>query len=162
MSTKEAALPDTKARVLYEQLVNSWNSRDATGFAALFCEDGEMVDFDGSQTAGREEIAAGLRHRFIELPPPSHVALVRSVRSPGPGVVVLRAEIGMVPPQETDIDPSFNAVQTMLAASGPAGWRIFALQTTPARFVGHPERHEALSAELRQALRQRPAGHPIA
>ena len=43
---------------LYRQLLESWNKRDAEGFAAAFTEDGSCVGFDGSTMNGREEIAS--------------------------------------------------------------------------------------------------------
>lgn len=146
------SLPDAKAHILYDQLLGSWNSRDATGFAALFCEDGETVGFDGSQLVGREEIAATLRHIFIDHPTPAYVGIVRTVRSPVPRMAVLRAVAGMIPAGGQDIDPALNAVQVMLAVEGASGWRIASFQNTPAQFHGHPELAAALSAELRQRL----------
>lgn len=152
MAASADPLPDTKAHILYDQLLASWNSRDANGCAALFCEDGELVGFDGSQLVGREEIAAILRHSFIDHPTPAWVGIVRTVRSPAPKVAVLRAVAGMVPAGGKDIDPALNAVQLMVAAEGRSGWRIVSFQNTPAQFRGHPELAAALATELRQHL----------
>lgn len=156
MPTPAAPLPEAKVQVLYAQLLNSWNAGDAMAVAALFCEDGELIGADGSQVAGREEIAASLRHLFITQAPARHFALVRAVRLPLPECAVLRAEVGMLPAGADGIDPALNTVQVMVAAAGGSGWHIVSLQHTPARFDAHPERAEALDAELRQALRQRP------
>lgn len=144
--------PEEEARILYRQLVNCWNSRDATGFAALFTPDGETVGFDGSLTAGREEIASTLRHIFIAHPTPAYIGIVRAVRTPRPGVAVLRAVAGMVRSGGSDIDPALNAVQGLIAVETEAGWRIAAFQNTPAQFHGRPELSEELSRELRAEL----------
>lgn len=149
--------PDEEARILYTQLINSWNSRDATGFAALFTPDGESVGFDGSQLAGREEIAATLRHIFIDHPTPSYVGIVRTVRSPRPHVALLRAVAGMLPPGGTDIDPTLNAVQCLTAVETDAGWRIATFQNTPAQFHGRPDLADALTLELRARLPKPPS-----
>ncbi|HJW27525.1 MAG TPA: SgcJ/EcaC family oxidoreductase [Rhodocyclaceae bacterium] len=146
--------PESRVRSLYEQLLNSWNCMDATGFAALFAEDGEAVGFDGSQMAGRNEIAATLRHIFTGHRTGAYVALVRTVRFPVPEVAVLRAEAGMVPPGGRDIDPALNAVQVLVATRAEAGWRIVSFQNTPAQFHGRPEQAAALTAELHRQLQQ--------
>lgn len=149
--------PAMKARDLYEQLLGCWNAADANGFAALFTEDGEAIGFDGSQMAGREEIAAALRHIFLTHPPPAYVGIVRSVREVAPDAAILRAEAGMVPPGARDIDPALNAVHLLVAVATAAGWRIAAFQNTPAQFHGRPDAVAALSGELRREL-QGPSG----
>jgi uncharacterized protein (TIGR02246 family) len=148
--------PEEEARILYRQLVNSWNSRDATGFATLFTEDGEAIGFDGTQMAGREEIAATLRHIFIDHPTPLYVGIVRTVRAPHPGVALLRAAAGMIPPGGADIDPALNAVQGLVAVATAAGWRIAAFQNTPAQFHGRLDLGDALTMELREEVRKNP------
>lgn len=144
--------PEEEARILYSQLINSWNSRDATGFAALFTEDGESIGYDGSQMAGREEIAATLRHIFIDHPTPLYVGIVRTVRVPHPDVALLRAVAGMIPPGGADIDPALNSVQGLVAVATGAGWRIAAFQNTPAQFHGRLDLGDALTMELRAHL----------
>lgn len=146
-----------RIRSLYEQLLNSWNCRDAHGFAALFTEDGEAVGFDGSQMVGREDIAAALRHIFAAHPTGTYVALVRGIRFPGPDTALLRAEAGLIPAGLKDVDPAVNAVQVLVAVRMEAGWRIACFQNTPAQFHGRPELAAALTAELRRQVRHPPA-----
>jgi len=156
MASSTDQSPESRVRSLYEQLLNSWNCRDATGFAALFTEDGEAVGFDGSQMVGRSEIAATLRHFFANHPTGAYVALVRTVRFPVAKVAVLRAVTGMVPAGGRDIDPAVNAIQVLVAVNTEGGWRIVSFQNTPAQFHGRPELAEALSAELRLQLQHPP------
>ena len=44
---------ETKVRVLYGQLLDSWSKRNARDFAALFEEDANQIGFDGSQVRMR-------------------------------------------------------------------------------------------------------------
>jgi uncharacterized protein (TIGR02246 family) len=78
---------------------------------------------------------------------------VREVRSLAPGVALLRAAAGMVPPGGDDLNPDVNTVQTLLAARAGDGWRIVLFQNTPAQFHGRPELTEQHLAELRPLVR---------
>jgi uncharacterized protein (TIGR02246 family) len=40
---------EIEIRELYRQMLDGWNKRDASAFAAPFAEDGESIGFDGSQ-----------------------------------------------------------------------------------------------------------------
>lgn len=137
---------------LYHQLLAAWNARDAAAFAALFAEDGESVGFDGSQMAGRADIAATLGQIFADHPTAAYVATVRGVRFPAPDVAILRAVSGLVPPGKADLSPATNAVQTLVAAHSAGGWGIALFQNTPAQFHGRPELAEQLAEELRRLL----------
>jgi uncharacterized protein (TIGR02246 family) len=148
---------DDEVRALYFQLLDRWNHRDATGMATHFSPDGNLIGFDGSVANGQAEIEAHLRPIFAHHPTGTFIAKVRSVRLLGPGVALLRAVAGMVPPGQSDIHPAVNAIQSLVAARRDGPWRIELFQNTPAAFHGRPELSEALSAELRSALRDRGA-----
>ena len=79
-------------RGLYQDFLENWNRRSATGIAVLFAEAGNVVGFDGSEV------------RFLT-----------------PEVAVLRGVAGMVPPGQTALHPGVNAIQTLVAArrAGP-------------------------------------------
>ena len=134
---------------LYQRLLSAWNGQDAQGFGRLFTEDGEQIGFDGSQVAGATAIAAELDRIFTDHRTARFVALVRGVRFPSNDVAVLRAEVGMVPPDGGDVLPDRNAVQSMVAARDADGWRVALFHNTPAQFHGRPEAVEALTDELR-------------
>jgi len=148
--TSPAEVP---TRALYQRVLDAWNRRSATDFAACFAEDGSIVGFDGSPVDGRDEIGAHLSPIFANHPTAAYVAVVREVREIAPGVALLRAAVGMVPPGQADINPAVNSMQTMVASAHGNEWRIVMLHTTPAAFHGRPEATEALSAELRARLR---------
>jgi uncharacterized protein (TIGR02246 family) len=141
------------AAVLYRGLLAAWNARDAEAFAALFTSDGSIVGFDGSQVDGSARIAGHLLGIFADHPTASYVGIVREVRLLSDAVVVVRAVVGMVPPGGTDINPAVNAVQSLVAIGTADGWRIALFQNTPAALHGRPEAVQALTDELRAALR---------
>ncbi len=140
-------------RLLYETVLAAWNRRDAEGFGALFSEGGGMVVFDGSQVNGAHAIAAHLAPIFAAQPTPAYVGLVEELRALSPGVVLLRAVSGLVPPAQDDIDPALNAIQTLVAARYANSWRIEMFHNTPAQFHGRPDLADDLTARLRAAPR---------
>ncbi len=149
---------EREIRQLYQQLLDRWNARQGEAYAALFAEDGQVVGFDGSQMNGRGEIAATLQRIFADHMTAEYIGIVREVRFLHPDVAVLRAVAGMVPPGQRDINPAVNAVQSMVARRRRDGWRIELFHNTPAAFHGRPHLAEALTAELREAVRRREPG----
>ncbi len=140
--------PDA-VRDLYDQLLDRWNQRDAKGFAALFVEDGHIIGFDGTQADSAAEIAAHLGGVFESHMTASYVAKVRDVRQLSEDAALLRAVVGMIPPDGSDINPAVNAIQSLVAVRDTDHWRAMLLQSTPAAFHGRPDLAEALTAELR-------------
>ena len=143
---------EIEVRRLYQQLLDSWNGRDADAFASSFAEDGHVIGFDGSQMAGQTEIASTLGQIFADHPTGSYVSKVRDVRLLSPDVALLRAIVGMVPHGRSDIEPALNAHQTLIATMLDGQWRITLFQNTPAQFHGRPDLVQQLTEELRQLL----------
>ncbi|TFV53113.1 SgcJ/EcaC family oxidoreductase [Blastococcus sp. TF02A-35] len=144
---------DTQIRSLYADFVDGWNRRSGAAVAAGFADDGDIIGFDGSHHRGRLSIAADLRQVFAGHETPAYVAVVRSVRPVAPGVAILVAHAGMIPPGANDLDPDLNAVHTMVAVDeGRGRWRISLFQATPAAWHQHPDEREALTEELRGLL----------
>jgi len=133
-------------------MLDGWNKRSASAFAAPFAEDGDLVGFDGSQMTGRAEIASTLQQIFADHLTAPYVSKVRSVRLLSPEVAILRAIVGMVPPGQVDLNPALNAHQTVVAARRNGIWRIELLQTTPAQFHGRPDLVQQMTEELRQVF----------
>jgi uncharacterized protein (TIGR02246 family) len=136
---------------VYRVLLDAWNARDADAFARCFAEDGVTYGFDGSELAGRAAIAEELGRIFRDHETGRYVAIVRSVRSLGDDVALLRAVVGMVPAGRDDLEPQLNAAQTLLVQRHADGWRVVQLQNTQAQYHGRPEAVEELTAELRAA-----------
>jgi uncharacterized protein (TIGR02246 family) len=145
-------------RSLYHALLDSWNRKSGSDYAALFTADGDVVGFDGSGHTGKSVIESNLRSIFAHHRTAAYVGIVRTIRFLSPDVAVLRAVAGMVPPEQQDIHPAVNAVQTIVATRDGGPWRIALFQNTPAAYHGRPELSEQLTAELRQALRESSPG----
>lgn len=141
----------TEVRSLYQRLLEAWNQRDAAAFAALFAQDAQVIGFDGSQMAGPAEIKATLEGIFAHHLTATYVGKIRRVRFLTPGVAVLSAVAGMVPPGQADLNPALNTLQTLVAAYD-GQWRILLYQNTPAQFHGRPDLAQQLSDELRELL----------
>ena len=139
-------------RALYQQLLDAWNRHSAADYAALIAEDGNLVGFDGSQINGRAAIEAEISRIFADHVTAAYVGKVREVRQLAPGVALLRAVVGMVPPGQSDINPATSAIQSLVAHKQGGGWRIALFQNTPAQFHGRPELAQQLTDELRQLL----------
>ncbi len=144
---------DAQIRALYAAFLDGWNRRSGAAVAAGFADDGDIIGFDGTHHRGRLSIAADLRQIFGSHQTPSYVAVVRSVRPVAPGVAVLLAHAGMIPPGANDLDPDLHTVHTLVAVDEGGGrWRISLFQSTPAAFHGFPQEREALTEELRGLL----------
>ena len=143
--------PDDISR-LYQQLLESWNRRDAAAYADLFAEDTSVVGFDGSQMNGRAEIATQIGQIFADHPTSRYVGKIREVRQLAPDVALLRAVVGMVPPGQSELNPNVNAIQSLVAARHGGRWLIALFQNTPAQFHGRPELAQQLTEDLRQLL----------
>ena len=142
----------TDISALYQQLLESWNQRNATTFAVLFAEDASVVGFDGSQMNGRAEIATQIGQIFADHPTSRYVGKIRELRLLAPDVALLRAVVGMVPPGQSDLNPDVNAIQSLVAARNDGHWLIALFQNTPAQFHGRPTLAQQLTEELRKLL----------
>jgi uncharacterized protein (TIGR02246 family) len=144
-------LDDTDEAVvagLYEQLISGWNDHSGDAFAAPFAVDGTVIGFDGSEQSGRDTIASEMQRIFDDHETAAYVAKVTSLRLLGANVALLRALAGMTPPGRSEVEPSRNAHQTVVAAKHEGEWRIVLFQNTPAQLHGRPELVEALTREL--------------
>ncbi|ASS89605.1 MAG: SgcJ/EcaC family oxidoreductase [Bacillaceae bacterium] len=138
---------------LYQQLINAWNNRTASGMTDLFTKDGESIGFDGSQSIGRDEIFAHLQSVFEHHQTAKFVSKVKNVRFLAPDIAILRAIAGMVPHGQSDLNPDVNTHHTLVAVKTEGIWRIQLFQNTPAQFHGRPELVEQMTEELRQLLK---------
>ena len=142
-------------RMLYQGILDAWNQRDAAALAALFERDASVVGFDGSELNGRDIIGDEMARIFRDHQTGRYVGLVRAVRLLSDGVAMLRAVAGIAPHGQTDLNPSLNSVQTLVAVKHHKGWRAALYHNTPAAFHGRPEAVKALTDELRQRLTDR-------
>jgi uncharacterized protein (TIGR02246 family) len=141
-----------EVETLYEQLLDAWNIRSASGMAELFTTQGELIGFDGSQVIGKDEIFSHLEPIFVNHPTPLFVRKVRNIKGLGTEHALLRAIVGMIPIGKTEINPELNAHQTLIASKREGKWKIELFQNTPAQFHGRPDLVEQMTDELRQLL----------
>ena len=146
---------DRAARDLYAQLLEAWDKRNARNYALLFASDATLIGFDGSQVSDQLQIGAHVSEVFTHHQTPRYIGVVREVRSIAADVSLLRANAGLIPPGKDDIDPSLNAVQSLIAVKKGDTWKIALFQNTPAQFHMHPEQSKALTEELRALARHR-------
>ena len=138
---------------LYTNLLEAWNARDAEKFAAQFAPDGNTVGFDGSQLDGRDAIAAELSRIFAHHTPATYVGKVQEVRPLGATAMLLRAVAGMVPPDQSELMPERNAVQSLVAVMDAGSAKVALYQNTPARFDGRMQLVEQMTRDLTEVLR---------
>lgn len=138
--------------LLYHQLIDAWNNRNAYAMSELFAENGEMIGFDGSLAVSREEIFAHLKPIFENHPTAPFISKVKNVSFLDSRTVLLRAIAGMIPIGQTEIKPSLNAHQTLVAVKNEEKWLIQLFQNTPAQFHGRPELVEQMTEELRELM----------
>jgi uncharacterized protein (TIGR02246 family) len=137
---------------LYEAVISGWNEHDGDAFAAPFAADGTVIGFDGSEIDGRDAIASEMTQIFADHETAPYVAKVKSLRLLSPEVALLRAIVGMIPPEKAELEPSRNAHQTVIALKRDDEWSIVLFQNTPAQFHGRPELVERLTRELRESI----------
>jgi uncharacterized protein (TIGR02246 family) len=121
-------------------------------YASFFTKDGNVVGFDGSQMKGTDEIESEISRVFAHHQTATYVSKVREVRFLSLEIALLQGVAGMVPPGGNDINPSVNAIQSLVATRQGDEWRIALFHNTPAQFHGRPELVQALTEELRQIL----------
>jgi uncharacterized protein (TIGR02246 family) len=150
-ATGTSAAGEAAVRALYAELLDAWNRRNSSDFAALFADDARMIGFDGSQVLG-SAIGAHLDPIFAGHPTATYIAKIRDIQTLSPQVVLLSAICGMVPPGQTELKPAVNAVQSLVAVRLTESWRIVLYQNTPAQYHGRPYLVEEHTAELQQVL----------
>jgi uncharacterized protein (TIGR02246 family) len=145
-----------EVRRLYQAWLDRWNRRSAREMAELLAGNGSVVGFDGSQMHGRDDVAQTLGRIFQDHVTSAYVGIVREVQLLSPGVALLRAVVGMVPPGQAEINPAVNAIQSLVGVQEEGQWRIALFQNTPAAFHGRPDLAARLTEELRQELHAHP------
>jgi uncharacterized protein (TIGR02246 family) len=140
----------TAVQRLYDELLTAWNNHDAHRYAALFANDGLLIGFDGSQVSA-SEVEGQLTSIFGDHPTASYVWKVQEVRPLSGDVVLLRAWVGMVPPDQTDLNPAANAVQSLVAVQQEGIWRVALFHNTPAQYHGRPDLADEHTAQMRDA-----------
>jgi len=143
----------------YRHLLQAWNLRDADRFAGFFVEDGHAIGFDGSSMDSRAEIASTLAAVFLNQRIGLYVSKVVDVCEIAAGVALLRAVVGMVPPDSPDLNLTVSAVQSVIFVSRDGAVKVALLQSTPASLFGRPEVAGLLQMEVQEIQRSRGVKH---
>src|SRR5437764_949573 len=124
--TIESYKPHTTEEVtifeLYYRLLQAWNEKDAKSFAWLFSGTALVIGFDGSFMTGQEQVEKELKTIFNNNDTGIYVSKVMDVKHLDYHCLLLSAIAGMIPAGNTDINPSLNAVQTLLAVKKDSVW----------------------------------------
>ena len=112
---------------LYRRLIEGWNAGDAGAMAGALAPDGLVIGFDGSQMFGSGEVETELGRIFADHQTAAYVTKVRSVTPLGADAALLHAVAGMVSPEDSQIMPDRNSIQTVVGRRGDDGWRRRAL-----------------------------------
>lgn len=151
---KDRSQCESEVRWLYEQVISSWDKRDAKGFAESFAEDAIIIGYDGSLHAGKYDLKSTLSEIFSAHPTPPYVCKIKSIKFVD-NISILHAIVGMIPPGKDELEPKLNAHQVMMASKGDDGqWLIHSFQNTPAAFHGRPELIDAMTDELNEILKE--------
>jgi len=133
-------------------LLTYWNKQDAKGMSSLFTDNGNVIGFDGSQMNSPNQIETELKQIFADHKTAMYVWKVKEVRFLHSETAVLRAIVGMIPPGKKDINPSTNAIQSLIAIKQHNHWKITLFQNTPAQFHGRPELVAEMTKELSELI----------
>lgn len=145
-------------RALYSVLLRAWNERDAEAFAALFLAEGSIIGYDGSIVDGQAEIARHIGDIFRHHQTPIYIVRVKRVRFLTPEIAIVRGYVGMPTVSALVINPTLNAIQSLVAQRVDGVWRIALFQNTPAQFHGRPDLVAEMTAELQRTLDEQSAG----
>jgi uncharacterized protein (TIGR02246 family) len=143
---------EKNVRSLYQDWLDSWNGRSAEKMGELMAPQVNMIGFDGSQMNGKEDTVQQISEIFKSFPTGEFTAVVEEIRFIDAQTAVLRALAGIIPRGYKDINPSVNAIQTLIAREHSGKWLIEVFQNTPAAFHGRPELQHEVTAKLRAAM----------
>jgi uncharacterized protein (TIGR02246 family) len=137
----------------YTTLLQAWNERNANRFAGLFTADATVIGFDGSTMNGPSDIVSQMRSIFAAHSTATYVAIVKEVAAAGPGVVLLRAAAGMVPPGGGPLIDKRNTWQSVVIVADGGLAKVKLFQNTPAAFHERPDLAERMTGELSAVAR---------
>jgi uncharacterized protein (TIGR02246 family) len=112
-----------------EEFVIAYNNKDAAALAALFTEQGELVDLNAEEViTGRGDIEAHYKERFAEDEVPSVAVEVDSVRIVAPKTAVEDGKLHFTPPG--DDEPARSVTYTAVLSQSEAGaWQVASTRT---------------------------------
>jgi len=125
---------ESEIRAVQARQAEAWNRHDATAYADLFEEDGDVVNVVGWWWAGRAEIESKLTAAFAQVFRESTLTITQTeVRFLGPDIAVAHVRWTMTGARTTPPIPEPRAgIQTQVLRKTAGRWRISAFQNTNA------------------------------
>ncbi|MFL5541416.1 MAG: YybH family protein [Longimicrobiaceae bacterium] len=126
-ATAEAAIRDLEARQ-----ADAWNRHDASAYAALFTEDGDVVNVVGWWWRGRAEIESKLAQAFAYVFRESRLTITGvEVRLLSPDIAVARVRWTMEGARTpSGIPEPTRGIQLQVLTRDADGWSIKSFQNT--------------------------------
>lgn len=124
---------EMEIRASAEEFVKAFNAGDAAKIAGHFAEAGEIIDEDGNQYQGTDEVKALFSAFFLKFPGAKLVMDIESVRSVAPNVVIEEGTRVTTTKEEKDqAQVRYSAVRTKLGDRWViASWREFSDDPEP-------------------------------
>jgi uncharacterized protein (TIGR02246 family) len=125
---------ESEIRAIQTRQAEAWNRHDATAYADLFEEDGDVVNVVGWWWKGRAEIESKLTAAFAEVFRESTLTITEvDVRFLDPGTAVTHVRWTMTGARTPPPIPEPRAgIQTQVLRKSGSRWRIAAFQNTSA------------------------------
>ncbi len=123
--TAEETIPEIAAlEKAAAEFVTAYNNQDADALAALFTEDGELTDLNGSDlTSGRTQILD--RYKEIFAGKPKQIAIeVGSVRFVAPNLAIEDGVFHLTPAGDESFPPQSTTYTAVLTKDAAGEWRI--------------------------------------
>jgi uncharacterized protein (TIGR02246 family) len=129
----ESAATRAEIRALQQRQADAWNAHDARAYAALFVEDGDVVNVLGWWWRGRAEIERNLRQAFAVTFAQSRLTITETaVRELGADLAVAHVRWSMAgakaPPGAAE--PPSQGIQLQVLRREAGQWRIVSFQNT--------------------------------
>ena len=128
-------MSENAVTALYAKLIAGWNAHDGEAMAEPFAEDGVIIGFDGSVSAGKERIGTEMSNIFADHETARYAVKVRSIRLLGSQAVILRAVAGLVAPGRTAINPRRTLIRQSSPKSNAADGRLCCSRTLRPSFT---------------------------
>lgn len=131
--TGTEAEDEAAIRSLLERQLDAWSAGDGAAFGATYTIDGDLIAFDGTHVAGREEIIPFMQAQFDGFLKDTLVsAQPEQIRFVSDGVAIMITEGGVMFPGETEVPLERFSIQTFVATKleGEDDWLFAAFQNT--------------------------------
>ena len=137
-TTTHYQIDEAKIRALFEDLLEDWGRGDGEAYGSRFTEDADYVAFDGTRTAGRQEISTSHQRLFDKFLKGTRLTgRILSIKFPSPDVALIHATGGTIMRSKTKPSPERASIQTLVAVREGSEWRFAAFHNSRVRPIGN-------------------------